>query len=77
MNRHRAAAPGRDDARDEVVNRERAPGAATTQAVETELAVDMLKHAVPFAPAIVLVSWLIWGSRRRVVGPARGRRRHR
>jgi hypothetical protein len=31
--------------------------------VETQLALDMLKHAVPFAPVIVLLSWLIWGSR--------------
>ena len=34
-----------------------------TEAVETQLAVDMLKHAVPFAPLVVLLSWLIWGSR--------------
>jgi hypothetical protein len=32
-------------------------------AVETQLALDMLKHAVPFAPVVVLLSWLIWGSR--------------
>jgi hypothetical protein len=33
------------------------------EAVETQLALDMLKHAVPFAPVVVLLSWLIWGSR--------------
>jgi hypothetical protein len=33
------------------------------QAVETQLAVDMLKHAVPFAPVVVLLSWLVWGSK--------------
>ena len=33
------------------------------QDVETELAFDMLKHAVPFAPVVVLLSWLAWGSR--------------
>jgi len=32
-------------------------------AVETQLAFDMLKHAVPFAPVIVFLSWLVWGSR--------------
>jgi hypothetical protein len=32
-------------------------------AVETQLAFDMLKHAVPFAPVVVLLSWLVWGSR--------------
>ena len=32
-------------------------------AVETQLALDMLKHAVPFVPVIVLLSWLAWGSR--------------
>ncbi len=37
--------------------------AAVTQDVETQLAFDMLKHAVPFAPIIVLLSWLVWGSR--------------
>jgi hypothetical protein len=31
--------------------------------VETQLAFDMLKHAVPFAPVVVLLSWLAWGSR--------------
>ena len=33
------------------------------EAVETQLALDMLKHAVPFAPVVVLLSWLVWGSR--------------
>jgi len=37
--------------------------AAATEDVETQLAFDMLKHAVPFAPVIVLLSWLVWGSR--------------
>ena len=36
---------------------------AATQDVETQLAFDMLKHAVPFAPVVVLLSWLAWGSR--------------
>jgi hypothetical protein len=39
------------------------PAPTQTPDVETQLAADMLKHAMPFAPAIVLVSWLIWGSR--------------
>jgi len=34
-----------------------------TDAVETQLAFDMLKHAVPFAPVVVLLSWLVWGSK--------------
>jgi len=33
------------------------------QDVETQLAFDMLKHAVPFAPVVVALSWLAWGSR--------------
>ena len=36
---------------------------AAADAVETQLALDMLKHAVPFAPFVVLLSWLVWGSR--------------
>jgi uncharacterized membrane protein len=38
-------------------------GNPATEDVETQLAFDMLKHAVPFAPVIVLLSWLVWGSR--------------
>ncbi len=44
----------------------RSPGngaAGAVDAVETQLALDMMKHAVPFAPVIVLVSWVAWGSR--------------
>jgi hypothetical protein len=37
------------------------PGLA--EDVETQLALDMLKHAIPFAPVVVLVSWLAWGSK--------------
>jgi prepilin signal peptidase PulO-like enzyme (type II secretory pathway) len=32
-------------------------------AVETQLAFDMVKRAVPAAPFIVALSWLLWGSR--------------
>jgi hypothetical protein len=36
---------------------------AVDEDVETQLAFDMLKHAVPFAPVVVLLSWLAWGSK--------------
>ena len=43
---------------------ERPPAAEpVADAVETQIALDMLKHAVPFAPVVVLLSWLVWGSR--------------
>jgi hypothetical protein len=36
---------------------------APDDAVETQLAFDMVKRAVPVAPVIVVLSWLVWGSR--------------
>jgi len=32
------------------------------EAVATQLALDMVKRAVPFAPAVVALCWLAWGS---------------
>jgi hypothetical protein len=33
------------------------------EAVETQLAFDMVKRAVPVAPIIVALAWIAWGSR--------------
>ncbi len=55
----RGAAPGDVSERSEFTGAVEPLG----RAVETELALDMLKHAVPFAPVVVLLSWLVWGSR--------------
>jgi hypothetical protein len=39
------------------------PTEPVTEDVETQLALDMLKHAVPFAPVVIFLCWLAWGSR--------------